>query len=343
MSERLDAYASNDAYTVDGEAGIINHIFQRIGISSRVAVEFGAGDGLSWSNTARLWHDEGWKALLIEPDPGRFQDLEGNALPFDTVCQQIFLTPTGDNSITDVCAANGFTHIDLMSIDVDGDDYAIFEQMTCRPRVLCIEFNPTVPSHMAIRQKELGETFGASLLSLIRLAETRGYTFLGGSRCNAFFVVDGEAGAFAAYETDPQTLYPPELLCTYAVTDYHGRVVLVGQPLPWQSKEPYVLPLDASTNVMPITVSPQHLRRGFESLWGAAEWISSASPNGLSKKLIDVILSQNRPRLVCVDLSNEAPETRAWLLLAGKPHNYTTIVAGTVMGLVRNKEKKPVQ
>lgn len=335
---RLDQFASNDDYTLDGEAGIIAHIFDHIGPGSKVAVEFGAGDGESCSNTAQLWRNQEWQAVLVEPNPGYFQDLEGNANPFNTICQQKALTPTGPDSISALLDDLGIGAVDFMSIDVDGDDYLIFQGMTCRPRVVCIEFNPTVPSHIALRQTELGQTFGSSLLSIVRLGISLGYRFVGASRCNAFFVIEAEAGPFNTYETNPETLFPVTSF-TYAVTDYLGRVVLCGQPLPWQAKEPYVLPLDASTNVIPITVSPQHIRRGFESLWGPAMWVSSASPNGLTQRLLNLILKEQRPPLVCVDLSNEAPETKAWLLGVGEPHNYKTIVAGPVMGLIQQEEK----
>lgn len=333
---RLDEFAANDEYTVDGEAGIIAHIFERIGTGTRVAVEFGAGDGDSCSNTAPLWRN-GWTVLLIEPNARYFQDLEGNAHPFDTICLQRFLTPTGPDCISQVVADAGLSTVDFMSIDVDGDDYAIFEQMTCRPRVVCIEFNPTVPSFMAIRQRENGETFGASLLAMVRLGQALGYRFIGATRCNAFFVIEAEAAPFDQYETDPRVLFPLEGF-TYAVTDYLGRVVLCGQPLPWEAKEPYVLPLDSSTNTIPITMSPQHLRRGFESLWGPATWVSSASPNGLSQGLMRLILS-TKPPLVCVDLSNEAAETKAWLFEVGEPNGYRTVIAGTVMGLIHQDEE----
>lgn len=328
---RLDSVFDNDTWTHDGEAGAINHIFERIGVGSRTAVEFGAGDGLSWSNTARLWRDEGWKALLIEPDPQRFAELEGNALPFDTICRQGFVQPDGPDSIAEILQDYGdIDVVDFMSIDIDGNDHFILQSLACRPRVLVVEFNPTVPPHVDIRQAQLGESFGASLLAIVRLGQSRGYRFVGATRCNAFFVVEEEAAPFDGYETDINVLFPREQY-TYAVSDYQGRVALVGQPLPWDAKEPYVLPLDASTNVMPVTNSPQHLRRGFESLWGSAWWLT---PDGLSAAKLEELLGGTRPRLVCIDLSTAAPQSFDWMYGSAAAHRYRAITYGPVLGLI---------
>lgn len=331
MSVRLDMYASNDEYTVDGEAGIIAHIFERIGCVSRVAVEVGAGDGISCSNTARLWREEDWFAFLIEPDPDRFQALDGNAQPFKTVCHQGFITPSGPDSISELLESYSIPPVDFMSIDIDGDDYFIFEALSCRPRVVCIEFNPTVPPHVAIHQERLGEAFGASLLAMTRLGASLGYRFIGATRCNAFFILDPEGQAFEGYVTDLKTLFPYEGF-TYAVTDFHGRVVLCGQGLPWQAKEPYVLPLVASTTVYPITTVSQHLRRGFESLWGPAAWVIYEG----SHQRLEGLLTDSRQRLVCVDVTNSSDRqgTIEEIITLANAHGYRPVVMGVVVGLI---------
>lgn len=328
---RLDEFANNDSFTVDGEAGIISHIFARIGVHNRVAVEFGAGDGLSWSNTARLWRDEGWKAVLIEPDAHRFDALEANARLFDTIRIHTFVTPTGPYSIGQILTVRDIEDVDLMSIDVDGNDWFILEALECRPRVICIEANPTVPPHVDLRQAQIGESFGASLLAIVRIGHAMGYRFIGATRCNAFLVIEAEASAFDGYETDINVLFPREGF-TYAATDYQGRVVLLGHPLPWEAKEPYVLPLKASTNVMPITKSAQHIRRGFESLWGPAWWLT---PDGLSQDLLHALLEVTQPALVCIDLTSAAPDTTAWMYEAAALNQYRAVRAGCVLGLIK--------
>ena len=64
--KRLSEHASN-TYSQFGEDGIIEKIFQIIGVNSKVCIEFGAWDGFYLSNTANLWTN-GWKGILIEAE-----------------------------------------------------------------------------------------------------------------------------------------------------------------------------------------------------------------------------------------------------------------------------------
>lgn len=329
---RLDSHKS-DINTQFGEDGCIAHIFDRIGIKSRVCVEFGAGDGESCSNTARLWRDQGWRAVLVEPDAERYKDLEANSRLFDTICRNAFVTPTGPGAIHKVLEEEGIAEVDFMSIDIDGDDFFILQHLEVRPRVIAIEFNPTIPPHIEMRQRETGGTFGASLLAIVRLGGGMNYRFVGATYCNAFLVDEADAAPFNGYETNPEVLFPPNLF-TYAVTDYAGRAVLCGQPLPWTAKEPYVEPLAASTNVMAITDSAQQLRRGFESLWGPAVWLS---PNGLSAEKLALILTRDPP-LVCIDVTTASPTTIDMFEARGVFAGYRILLVGQILGLIRPQE-----
>ena len=61
------------AYSQAGEEGVLRHIFSAIGTTNRVCVEFGAWDGLHYSNTARFRIEDGWTGLLLEGDPEKSQ------------------------------------------------------------------------------------------------------------------------------------------------------------------------------------------------------------------------------------------------------------------------------
>lgn len=329
---RLDQFGWNK-YSQFGEDGCVDHIFGIIRPLSELCVEFGAGDGSSCSNTAHLWRELGWHGVLVEPDHGRFDDLEGNALPFSTTCVRSFVTPSGPNSISEILAnygATGIIDVDFMSIDVDGDDYSILRELVVRPRVIAIEFNPTIPPHVEMRQTRLGEVFGASLLAIVRLAEAMGYQFVGATYCNAFFVTAAEAGPFLEYETNLEVLFPAGNY-TYAVTDFSGRIVLCGKDLPWGARAPYVLPLECSTQVILPTDSAQQIRRGFESVWGPAIWTTPAGLNGerLHQMLVQL------PPLICLDYTNIADlETVAWIAAEAEAAGYRTHLVGRVLGLI---------
>lgn len=338
MTRLLSAYG-RDSYSQFGEDGCIAHIFDVIGEGERVCVEFGAGDGLSCSNTARLWRSECWRAVLVEADPQRFELLEASAEDHDTICERTLVAPLGPDSIDAILVQHGIGSVDFMSIDIDGDDYAILAFLQAKPRVICIEFNPTVPPHISLRQSAVGGTFGASLLAIIQLAGQKGYQFIGATYCNAFLVQDIEAGAFEDYETDPKVLSPLESY-TYAVTDFAGKIVLVGQPLPWGARAAYVPQLVGDTTY-PISDSVDQVTRGFEAVWGRSLRLTptdlAATTVTLSHDMLRTILDERCPPLVCVDLSNDAPGAEGWMIRVAVECGYAAILTGPVLGLMREE------
>lgn len=67
-----------------GEDGIIEKIFEIIGTTSKVCVEFGAWDGFFLSNTAALWTKD-WKGVLIEAEQNKFLALLDNVRNYSCV------------------------------------------------------------------------------------------------------------------------------------------------------------------------------------------------------------------------------------------------------------------
>lgn len=332
MTERLDQYVAN-TFSQFGEDGCIKHIFEKVGEGSRVAVEFGAGDGMSCSNTAVLWHDAGWTALLIEADPARFGSLEDNTKAHgNAICRRAFITPTGPESISAHITGNGLGAPDLLSIDIDGDDYFILEALTLQPRVICIEFNPTIPPHIEMRQSDIGSGFGASLVSIIRLGERSGYTFIGATYCNAFLVRNEEADRFPDYLTDPSVLFPPTGF-TYAVTDYGGRLVLVGQPLPWQAKDPMIEQLESSAHITAPSTDIEYITRAFERVYGPAISMPAA---GMNPHQLRTQLLVHGPSLVCIDLTNGTLPASDWIDTGRDAGNYHTRQVGNILAFIKN-------
>ena len=141
---RLVDFSSN-VYSQFGEDGVIRKIFEIIGIKSKVCVEFGAWDGFHLSNTANLW-TKSWKGVLIEGNKKRFRCLVENVKAYDCICIQSFVDSKGESSLESLLVMHGITTtIDLLSIDIDGNDYYIFESLReIRPRVIICEYNPTI-------------------------------------------------------------------------------------------------------------------------------------------------------------------------------------------------------
>lgn len=92
-------------FSQNGEDGVIQEILKRISLSNPLnnwCCEFGAWDGLHFSNTARLILEEDFRAVLIEGDESRLKDLRLN-FPADTVIKICsFVTATGKTSLDNI-------------------------------------------------------------------------------------------------------------------------------------------------------------------------------------------------------------------------------------------------
>jgi len=194
-------------HSQNGEDGILLYIFALLGTTNRKVVEICAGDGIE-CNAANLLVNHGWNGLLFDGDDE--QIARGRA--FYATCRNTWVAPpTFVNAwiTTDVVnwlvAGHGFSGpIDLLSLDVDGNDYWIWKALDCvTPRVVVLEFNagcgPDVSVTMSYQPDfRLDHTVqpyrcGASLPAFVKLARARGYRLVGVQSLgfNAFFVRNG--------------------------------------------------------------------------------------------------------------------------------------------------------
>jgi len=192
-----------------GEDGILHHLFDCIGVTSRTFVEFGVQAGRE-CNAAHLVLSQGWRGLFMEGDhrlaawTGEYYErmLGTDSDRIKVACS--FLTVENINS---VLSHNGMSGpIDLLSIDIDGNDYWIWEAITAvTPRVVVVEYNAifgpersvTIPYDPEFRWAGPDLYYGASLAALAKLGGRKGYALVGcGSNgINAFFVQRDLVGA----------------------------------------------------------------------------------------------------------------------------------------------------
>jgi hypothetical protein len=214
-----------------GDDGIIEEIFNRIGVENKFCVEFGAWDGKYLSNTWDLWHNKSWSAILIEGEKERVSDLEKSTKDFEKVrTYNAFVSPKGRNSLDNILTKlNAPTNLDLLSVDVDGDDYYIFESLTkFTPRVVVIEYNPTIPPEIDLVQAE-GEFFGASAFAMVNLAEKKGYGLVCCTETNCFFVLQSEYPMLKIVGPSLDEVFVRDHL-TYVITSQDGRAFLSRKP-----------------------------------------------------------------------------------------------------------------
>ena len=235
--QKLTDYRSN-VYSQFGEDGIIEKIFELIGTHSKLCVEFGAWDGFHLSNTANLWTKD-WKGVLIEGNSSRFKRLQDNVRDHDCICICAYVLSSGESALESLLEkANITEQIDLLSIDIDGNDYYIFESLeNIRPRVVICEHNPTIPAELDLVAEE-NNYFGCSVSALNRIANEKGYKLIAVTETNSFFVLDEYEKFFEQYETRLEKIKNDRYI-TYFITSYSGEYVLSKTELAYGASFPY--------------------------------------------------------------------------------------------------------
>jgi hypothetical protein len=175
-----------------GEDGIIEEILKRLHtISDKQCCEFGAWDGKFSSNTCNLITHHNYKAILIEADKKKFKELQKNFPDKKIIKINKFINFSGEDTLDNVLEENNFNkNFDFLSIDIDGCDYYIFESLSkFTPKLICIEFNPSIPNQVDfIQKKNMKVKQGASAKSLINLALSKNYFPIASTHTNLFFI-----------------------------------------------------------------------------------------------------------------------------------------------------------
>jgi len=207
-------------YSQNDEDGIIQEIFNRIGTTNKTFVEFGVQDGLE-SNCHYLLFN-GWNGLWLEGNKKSFKKLQKCfEKPLSTKrlnAINAFITADNINKlIGEEGKING--EIDLLSIDIDGNDYWVWEKISCiNPRVVVIEYNSKFPPPceyvMEYNPSHIwdgSDNSGASLKSLELLGKRLGYILVGTNRngVNAFFVKKELTKGLFAEPATAENLYHP--------------------------------------------------------------------------------------------------------------------------------------
>lgn len=184
-----------------GEDGIIDWLLHNLPSIPESFVEFGV-ENYQESNTRFLLQHRHWRGLVFDSSAANINQIQRSELYWrhDLSAVEAFITRDNINSLI---ADNGFAgEIGILSIDLDGNDYWIFDAINCvDPAVIVCEYNGVFGDEHAIsipydegfsRQAAhySGQYFGASIAALKSLAARKGYSFLGSGKSgvNAFFV-----------------------------------------------------------------------------------------------------------------------------------------------------------
>ena len=189
----IRSFASN-VTSQYGEDGMIAKIFEFIGVKNRWCVEFGAWDGKYLSNTWDLINNKGWSAVLAEGDSGRAARLAEShrSRPSDVFVKNLSVGWQGENSLDSILGSTPTPRdFDLLSIDIDGNDWHVWNSLqNYRPRLVIVEFNPSASNQLYfVQDADPSLNQGCSLLALIELGKSKGYELAACNYVNGLFVL----------------------------------------------------------------------------------------------------------------------------------------------------------
>jgi hypothetical protein len=227
----LLAHAAN-VTSQSGEDGIIAKILEVLGEPIGWCVEFGAWDGRYLSNTYDLIARRGFSAVLIEGSERRFRDLVDRFTSNPKIVPlNAFVGFSADDGLDTLLAKTPIPEeFDVLSIDIDGNDYHVWKAVTrYRPRLVVIEYNPTIPTEVAfVQPADLRVNQGSSLRALTELARDKGYELVAVTLHNALFVRSDHFAAFGIADNSPAALRPDESMVTYIFNGIDGTVFIRG-------------------------------------------------------------------------------------------------------------------
>ena len=183
------------------EDGIIQFLIHAVPVAQRKFVEFGVQTYVE-SNTRFLLRNDNWSGLILDGQQRYIDAIKADAISWqhDLTAACAFITR---ENINELLARHGMSgEIGLLSIDIDGNDYWVWERIdVVQPAIVIVEYNAhfgatrplAVPYDPAFDRRAAHHSciyYGASLAALERLGGKKGYVLVGCS-CggnNAFFV-----------------------------------------------------------------------------------------------------------------------------------------------------------
>ena len=144
-------------------------------------IEFGAWDGIYLSNCRNLY-ENGWDGCFIEANREKYIDLVKNYKDTKIICLNKMVYPNSiEGDTIDILHKEYINiEIDLLSIDIDGRDYEILENMELKPKVIIIEggflFHPCI--RKKIPYNEARNNIQQPLFVLFEMAKKRICSYL---------------------------------------------------------------------------------------------------------------------------------------------------------------------
>lgn len=188
-------------YSQWGEDGLIQYLITKVAIEHPVFIEFGV-EKYTESNTRFLLINNNWSGLVIDGSEEDIQYIKSDPIYWrhNLKSECAFIDKENINSLIQKNGISG--DIGLLSVDIDGNDYWVWEAInSVSPRIVICEYNSlwgptasvTVPySATFIRSKAHHSNlyYGASITAITKLADSKGYSLVGSTKAgnDIFFV-----------------------------------------------------------------------------------------------------------------------------------------------------------
>lgn len=182
------------------EDGKIVFILANIGIKHSTFIEIGSDDGLN-SNCANLALNFSWHGLFIDGNKESisrgeyFYKRYPNRFGYKPTFHHAKVTIDNINSIIDQCGYSG--EIDLLSLDIDGNDYWIWDAITTvQPRIVIIETHIIYGYRDIVVPYDANYVYpgvhphyhGASPIAMVKLGRKKGYRLIGANNLGFNFI-----------------------------------------------------------------------------------------------------------------------------------------------------------
>lgn len=151
----MKQFLHSGKYSQQGEQGIIDEALNRMKIRNGFCAELGAPTRTYCSNIYHLYEKNGFICWWFDSNP------QENGI------EKVFITPENINDLLPY-------EYEVLSIDIDGNDYAVWKAYTGSAKIVIIEINSSLDPDEDHFTPEDGSNF--SIMN--KLAKSKGYELL---------------------------------------------------------------------------------------------------------------------------------------------------------------------
>ena len=188
-------------FSQSGEDGIIQYIVSKINTKNKKFVEFGC-EKYSESNTRYLLFNNNWSGLIIDGSQKNIREIKKSYYYWKHDLTAINEFIKKDNIESIIKKYNFHKNLGLLSIDIDGNDYWILNELKdLEPDIIICEYNSLLGMNDSITlkydekfqrsEKDYGKiNYGASIKAITKLLSDNYILVSGNSFGNNIFFVN---------------------------------------------------------------------------------------------------------------------------------------------------------